>query len=318
MVSVDINHENNLSRLVASRFSDRSMAIDLGFEKDQRIPSAEKIVNAIRKHTSDKIQTAMTKAGPAWQWDSGQEITVKHLSKENIDRLRELCPAQSLSRIEKNFIETFMNEPLYLTHATPSDSNISRADGSVSLLSRKKLMERNIQFNQENTSQNDIDRIASDGHVFFSLEAGKQPQKTGSRFGDTLYRFEFDQNKILKHATLHLVDPLTGNPPTAANRFDVLEDMDEEDPDKSEGIVDSLDSRAYSASEAIFHGEHMRMGLAMSIIEVCRDSMPEDVKNNLLQSESMDRIINGLFRPTVMVPGQFFGFPVDKTSIEKQ
>jgi hypothetical protein len=155
--------------------------------------------------------------------------------------------------------------------------------------------------------------LANDDHVFFSLEAGDQPQKNGSRFGNKIYRFKFDQTTILQNATLHLVDPLTGIPPLAALRFDAIDYH--ENVDVADEVIKKLDSRSYTPSEATFHGPHMKLGLALSIIHICRESMSETLRKEIFEVESVNNLINGLVRPTVMVPKHFFDRPIDEADI---
>lgn len=313
-VSVDVDQNKYLKSLVAARVSDRETVLDLRF--DSKLGHfAEKLISGLRSKTADNVQASMLKNGPKWYWEleSGEDLTLKKLSAENIDALRSDVNAASLKDYEKAFIKSLIDEPLYITHAAPSDADIKRPDGTVSLFSRRKLEERQIEFNTENTTDHDIAMLANDDHVFFSLEAGDQPQKDSSRFGDKLVRFKFDQPKILSHATLHLVDPLTAVPPSVGSRFDAIEDhMDEEE---AADAIDKLESRAFTPGEATFHGRHMKIGLALSIIQTCRNSMPDDMSRELLEGESVNRVMNGLFRPTVMVPRHFFDKPVDESDI---
>jgi hypothetical protein len=313
-VSVDVDRNRYLRGLVATRLSDQQVMLEARF--DSKINHfATKLTESIRSRIAGQVQDTMLAKGPKWYWElaSGEPLTMKRLSAENMQTLKSQVNLQSLKNFERDFVKSVIDEPLYLTHSTPTDSNVKRPDGTVGLLSRQALLQRGAEFNTENTSQQDIDMLANDDHVFFSLEAGDQPQKDSSRFGDKMFRFKFDQPKILQNATLHLVDPLTAIPPSAESRFPAIEDHENED--IAAEVIDNLNSRAYTPGEATFHGPHMKLGLALSIIETCRANMPEELSKEILQGESLNNVINGLLRPTVMVPKHFFDKPTDEADI---
>lgn len=314
VVSVDVDQNGYLRALVAARVSDKETVLNLRFDSKLGY-FAERLTTGLRSKTADKVQASMLRNGPKWYWElnSGEDLTIKRLSAENIGGLRNEVNSANLKHYEKDFIRSLIDEPLYITHAAPSSADIKRPDGTVSLFSRKKLEEKQIAFNAGNTTGHDIEMLANDDHVFFSLEAGDQPQKDSSRFGDKLMRFKFDQPKILNNATLHLVDPLTAIPPSVGSRFDAIEDYKNEE--EAADAIEELESRAYTPGGATFHGAQMKIGLALSIIKVCRESMPDDMSRKLLEGESVNRIINGLFRPTVMIPRHFFDKPVDESDI---
>lgn len=319
MVSVDVDRNKYLRGLVASCLSDQQVMLEARFESKIN-HFATKLTEGIRSKTSDQVQDRMLAKGPKWEWEleSGEPLTMKGLSAENMQTLRAQVNSQNLKGFERDFIKSVIDEPLYLTHATPADSNVQRLDGTVGLLSRQTLVQRRAQFRTENTSQRDIEMLSNDDHIFFSLEAGNQPQKDSSRFGDKMFRFKFDQPKILQNATLHLVDPLTAIPPSAKSRwaksrFDAIDDHENEE--VAAEVIGNLDSRVYGPCEATFHGPHMKLGLALSIIQLCRENMPEKLSREILQGESVNNVINGLLRPTVMVPRSFFDKPTDQTDI---
>ena len=279
---------------------------------------ALQLLHGMRAATATRVQTAMLQNGPGWdsELEPGRPLTVQNISASNLAALHAEFDAEPLKGYEQEFVHSLMDTPLFITHATPSGANVMKPDGSVSLFSRKKLQERGFGFAEKNTTEADISRLANDDHVFFSLEAGDSPQKDSSRFGDRLLRFRFDQSKITDHATLHLVDPLSATLPPIRPRFDAIDEY--EDEEMSEEVLDNLDSRSYAASDALFHGRDMKIGLALSIVQACRESgMPADMAQDLLD-EDANRLINGLFRPTVMVPRHFFDTPVDEARIRHE
>lgn len=269
----------------------------------------------MREATADRVQTLMLNEGPKWytELESGAVPTARGISKENISALRtRLAP---LAQHEAAFLDKFCQEKLYVTHATSSHADIDKPDGTVSLFSRKKLAERTMEFNEDNTEQQDIDNLKNDDNVFFSLEAGETPQKPQSRFGDRLLRFDFDQPRVQQHATLHLVDPLTGDLPMVEGRFPAIEEH--HDADAAAAAIQGLDlEREFiPPANGLFQAEDMKPGLALAIIDACRKNMPSDMAKELLSSTKPNDLINGLFRPTVMVPRHFFDKPVDEAAI---
>lgn len=156
--------------------------------------------------------------------------------------------------------------------------------------------------------------LANHDNVFFSLEAGERHQKLQSRFGARLLRFSFDQPRVQQIATLHLVDPLSAIPPRIEGRFDAIDNH--QDPEAAAVTIQSLDDREYVPANALFHAEDMKPGLALSIISTCRDHMPSAMAEKLLSSTNINDLVNGLFRPTVMVPRHFIDKPVDDVRIQ--
>ncbi|MGS0892696.1 hypothetical protein ACVBGC_09135 [Burkholderia stagnalis] len=277
---------------------------------------ALQLLHGMRAASASRVQTTMLQNGPGWkqELESGKPLTVQNISASNLAALHAEFDTEPLKGYEQNFVRSVMDTPLFITHATPSGANVMKPDGSVSLFSRKKLQERGLSFAEKNTTDADISRLANDDHVFFSLEAGGSPQKDSSRFGDRLLRFSFDQQKITDHATLHLVDPLSATLPPIRPRFDAIDDYDDEE--MSDEVLDNLECRSYAPADALFHGQDMKIGLALSVVQACRDSgMPEDMARDLLEGEDVNRLVNGLFRPTVMVPRHFFDTPVDEARI---
>jgi hypothetical protein len=211
-------------------------------------------------------------------------------------------------------------QPFFATHATTRDVPVDRPDGSVSLFSRAKLQERDIPFKDVHSTDTDISEIAGDDQVYFSLECGDEPQKGESRFGDRMMRFALDHPAFVKTGVMTLVDPLLGSPPSATERFDAIsghyrDDMDDEPSEEEREVVARLDNRFFGADESAFHGPHMLEGLGLNILSTLRDHVPMQVAQTMLYNEDVNRLVNGLFRPQIMVPRHFFAQPHDQAHI---
>ncbi|MGS0895705.1 hypothetical protein ACVBGC_24710 [Burkholderia stagnalis] len=264
-----------------------------------------------------KVQNKMIKTGEVWQEQEGIDsfTSVKAQSKKNLSTLRQqLTP---LTEDESAFVEKFLTAPLFITHATERQATIDSPDRSVSLLSRQKLTEKGANFAKDHTNWGDRHNVASHDNVFFALEAGAEPQKPASRFGDRLLRFPFDQPRILAAATLHIEDPEAQYPSSAEGRFQAIEKYPDEN--CADSVKEKLDDRELNPLAEFFHGGDMKVGLALSIVAACRSSeMPDDMKKEMLGATDLNSLINGLFRPTIMVPKSFVGTPSDDVAIRHQ
>jgi len=281
--------------------------------KGSNTKNAVGLVQPMRAAIGNKIQNKMLMQGAEWDLESGGPSTAQGISSNNISALRlALAP---LREYETKFIDHFLATRLFATHATRPGA-LDDQSGHVSIFSRAKLQERGIEFPETNTEAQDIEGYATDDHVFFSLEAGNEPQKPVSRFGQELLRFDFDHPAIQQTGILNLVDPATGLPPPALDRFPAIENH----PDQFEKAhaLENLSNAEYSPKESLFHGSHMKTGLGLAIIKNCRDNVPDSIGKKLLSTgtdEDTNKLLNGLFRPTIMVPRHFFGTPVDKASL---
>lgn len=276
--------------------------------------AGSKVADAIRQGIGNAAQRKMLEKGPEWELGPNDPKSAAGISSANLSLLRrELTP---LRDYEKAFLGTFLATRLYATHATRPGA-LSNKDGSIALFSRQKLSERGIGFPPGNTEGQDIEDYASDDHVFFSLEAGDTPQKPSSRFGTELLRFNFEHEAIQKTGMLNLVDPATGLPPQAYDRFPAIESHREMN-EKNEAL-ENLSGLDYAPKQSLFHGHQMKPGLALAIIKNCRENVSKSIGEKMLSPKNDDDIntlLNGLFRPSIMVPRHFFGIPSDRAKIE--
>lgn len=276
--------------------------------------AASKVADVLRQGIGNAAQRKMLENGPEWDLGPKDPKSAAGISSANLSQLRkQLTP---LRDYEKSFMDTFLKTRLYATHATRPGA-LNEKDGNVALFSRQKLSERGIDFPVGNTEGQDIEDYASDDHVFFSLEAGDKPKKPTSRFGTELLRFDFEHKAIQKTGILNLVDPATGLPPPALDRFQAIESHSNAD-EKSEAL-ENLSALEYTPKESLFHGHQMKSGLALAVIKTCRENLSESIGKKMLAAKNGDDInalVNGLFRPSIMVPRHFFGTPSDRAKIQ--
>ncbi|MBF7144968.1 MULTISPECIES: hypothetical protein [Pseudomonas] len=259
----------------------------------------------------------MLATGPVWGQDE-KISNFKDMSLKNITMIKaELFPSEPH---ETEFMSKLLAQPFFATHATTQDVPIDRPDGSVSLFSRAKLEELGVEFKEMHSTDIDISEVGGDDQVYFSLECGDQPQKGQSRFGDRLMRFDLNHPAFAKTGVLTLVDPLLASPPSAEERFESIISHYRKDPDdnpshREKEITDKLDNRFFSADESAFHGTHMLEGVGLSILSTLREHVPQEVAKNMLHREDVNSLVNGLFRPQIMVPRNFFAQPYDQALI---
>ncbi|PHM45174.1 type III secretion system effector and immunogenic protein OspC2 [Xenorhabdus mauleonii] len=260
-----------------------------------------------RHLVATKTNDKMINTGKFWR--RKRNLSLPTLSKTNLDELK--ARLNPLTIEERDFYRRLLGADFYAVHATNSQDVMNRQADLV-LFSRKKLIAKNIPFPEENTNRHDIDMIASDDNVFFSLEIGLKPSKNpidgkGSRFGNTLYKIPFT-NSIFDFSSMALLDLLTLETPSC--QIGGL---------SREGLR-TLSMRFYlykRHSLCFYSRKDILNGLALSIIEVARELNAEDQKVILSASsdDEFNDILRGLFRVEIKVPnmvgvvfGQYFRF----------
>ncbi|KDD66157.1 hypothetical protein V466_25585 [Pseudomonas mandelii PD30] len=264
-----------------------------------------------------KSQAAMLAAGPVWGQDE-RVSNFKEISLRNINEVK--ATLWPLEQHERAFMSKLLSQPFFATHVTTHDVPIDRPDGSVSLFSRVKLQERNISFKEMHSTGEDISEVGGDDQVYFSLESGHEPQKGRSRFGDRMMRFDLNHPAFVKTGVMTLVDPFLGLPPSAYERFDAImnhfrTDPDDDPSEQEEAVVERLNNRFFSADESAFHGPHILEGIGLHIVSTLREYVPPQVAKTMLYNEDINSLVNGLFRPQIMVPRHFFAQLHDQAEI---
>ncbi|MDR5759979.1 hypothetical protein [Caballeronia sp. LZ035] len=192
---------------------------------------------------------------------------------------------------EESFAENFFGMPFYATHAT--HARVLSPGGDLVLYSRKRLMEKEIAFLDDNSTDMDVNGLGNDDYVFFSLEVGEKPAKDWSRFGNRMYRVKYD-HPAFAYASMSLLDQLELEPPSP------------EALNLSEEASDILFGRSFERPDVMFHGrDRSIVGLLHSIIHAARKLPPEDrqIILNARAEPDIDKIINYVFRPEIRVPG---------------
>ena len=219
-------------------------------------------------------------------------IALKELSGEKTVRLIEDL---NLSAADMQFLNSFTENEFNLVHF--SDKDFRARDKSLTLLSSTQLKKNKITFNTSNTEMVDLDAFATNDFVFFSLEAGAEPKKEYSRFGEHRYRAPLDALQARhEYAHTELTD---------------LALVDKRPGDLKPAWVTASDEEIYFSSaeyntilSSVFVGPNMIKGLALRIVSDLQH-FDSDTKHNayeLQASGQADELMNSLFRPQIVVP----------------
>jgi len=282
--------------------------------------AARLVTYAMRRNMGQKIHKQMLNEGARWD-DLTPQTTVKTLSRENVKDLHVRLQGPELNKplapYEKAFLKRLLESPLSITHATNALDKVQNSEtGVVSLSSRQKLVRDGVPFPKDNTSKMDIQALANDDNVFFALESGEKLQKPSSRFGKSVMRFDLDSPAVQQHATLHLFDVLNGFP-EAVKHLTTLKSLHHRDQMLTGDMLDKHEHSRYGMDPkgSLFQGKDMKRGLGLAIIDRTR-ALPEELRASILEKEDINALINGLFRPQVLVPRMFVGKPTDISEVE--
>ncbi|HHJ3242452.1 TPA: DUF4116 domain-containing protein [Vibrio parahaemolyticus] len=220
---------------------------------------------------------------------------MKRLSSENISKL-----TKELGRLEEkeiSFLDKILRMKFSATHAT--DANIINNKNTLSLFSRMKLEQRNMEFSRENhPTSGDIGELANNDFVFFSIEPGKGGFKDNSRFGKTIYVVDFDNPAFSQVSWVSLQEQyLSFGNNTKKHIRNISDDAHE--------ILSFSD---IDIKSNMLLAKDFKKGVALSLIKKFRQ-LPINDRENLLNTQSLEQfnsIINGVYRPELKVPRHFF------------
>lgn len=260
------------------------------------------ITRAIRNYVADKAYSHMFSTGRAWKEMSISLTGIKamrQISTNNIRKLyQELTP---LNDKEAIFFERMLKMKFTATHA--SNAIITNKNNIMELFSRRKLVQRDINFEKNHTEVDDIKEIANDDFVFFSLEPGEGGKKSRSRFGKYIYNVDFESPVFALIAWGSLQDQILNTTGDVRRHIKGL----------SEETYRYLSEQNIENKETMFIGKDMKTGLAMWLIKLFRKISDED-RYKLLSMNTvndMNKLINGIFRPEIKVPRHYFSKSVD-------
>ncbi|MFV3287035.1 RHS repeat-associated core domain-containing protein [Pseudomonas sp. NY15356] len=218
---------------------------------------------------------------------NGEEHDIKALALNNHHVLQDM----EFNALELGFIEAFAAQTFYAVHAT--DAELDGADG-LHIYSRRYLQDQRIPFNESHSDALDVEGLANDDYVFFSLEIGSEPSKSVSRFGKTFYRIPLEHDAFT-YASISIVDQIELEYPVP--RIPWISESS-----RVELRLRSLPQR----TETFYHGRFMSiMSLGRQIALATRWMTSLKNKVAILNErvpEKLNVIMNQLFRPEVRVP----------------
>lgn len=267
---------------------------------------ARLITQYIRKVIADSAYNRMFTKGNFWKDDAKIDpnsgiLFMQKLSKDN---LRELYRALSpLSNSEKILFEAIQKSPFRVTHA--SNSNIVNENGLLALYSLNKIQKNKITVPNVKSTNRDINELANDDFVFFSLETGSgiTPKKGESRFGDAIYHVDFEDVAIQQVGWVSLNEQLA----KTTGRLRKI-------PGLSDETYNKLSCRHFDRKKTMFLARDFRTGLSLSVIQLLRDATDSDRETLLSYTHERDlnQLINRIYRPEVKIPKHFFSRQSDK------
>ena len=194
----------------------------------------------------------------------------------------------------------------------------------------------------QTANDKDVDQLGNGHYVFFALEVGETPMKNRSRFGDIMYRTPFDPASLGDHAMMMLNDPLAPNISLTESylggSFDVpnmKKSVGHKDYWNSSGLgqetgagapprertarYPQMDRPLFSRGAVdmslrpdgvtdrfFFQASSALEAIGMAVVVSARKLDDDALRNELLKPDeaNLNRVVNSLFRPQIMVPHQ--------------
>ncbi|CDG98574.1 hypothetical protein XBP1_370003 [Xenorhabdus bovienii str. puntauvense] len=260
----------------------------------------------------DNAYSHMFNNGTIWKKDGedGNGIedfnSMEYISQKNMDGLKKNLG--ELNDEERNFLKNIKSIKFSALHATTAELD-NRA-----ILSRKTLKNTMLDFNEENTQSWDLEFVATDDFVFFSLEAGDSVQKKDSRFGNYAYLTEINDksDNFFSKGFIALHDPAA--PMSGAGAYEDYIERKFPSLNKAtytelgNSIVKDEGYQVYNSSHLIGdNGEELKNFLGLRLIKDIRSiNNAEDRTSFLSMGDAKDigRLINTFYRPQLLIPNR--------------
>lgn len=186
----------------------------------------------------------------------------------------------------------------YLTHF----SSHAFPDGDINLLSREQLKSCGIVFDEENTTDVDLEEFATDDFVFMGLEAGEGsiPLKKKSKFGDNLFRINLTKvdSDSISSSLVQLNDLLYCDERPSKKDPNWLHPSEER----------AFRSLSHSPKDVIYRGHQFLNGISHQIVADLED-MPKSranitgsIKGGYMNRDLKNSVVNSFYRPQVLFP----------------
>ncbi|MFZ3183892.1 MAG: RHS repeat-associated core domain-containing protein [Pseudomonas sp.] len=258
------------------------------------------------KKVADAAYKRMIDKGVAWSgFNTSKYSGFVNRAKLNMPDFRDSSIGITLNHAEDTFRKGITSEEVYLAHF--SASNYSDEKG-ISMMSRFRLLDTDIDFNLDNTEDKDMENFATDDFVFFSVELGSTPKKSSSRFGAHRFRVplsEINSTKYGGYAHIELNDVLKPSmrPSTKVPEYICGPD--------SFSFLDTIKCwhgrrEAVGPSDMIFTSEHLLESVASRVIfDIHQCAFSETTRDKIYSSKNSlerDGVMNKFYRPQLLVP----------------
>ncbi len=216
------------------------------------------------------------------------------------------------------FLEKVKEQKLYAVHVTEeaATKNIER-EHSIGLFSRQALQKQKIPFDESHTQEEDLEDMAADGFIYFSLGLTETVRKPSSRFGNTAYNIKIEEVKKFESGFFSLHDPAYPQLGEPQNHIgDLSDDAADTLLERQHGIVDEHGiGKTYDFVYPIGEkGADIKEVLALAIIRDTRLLENEEDKKIILEgkehgeefTERLEKIITAFYRPQLIVPRHLY------------
>ncbi|MFI2300319.1 hypothetical protein ACH5AL_15960 [Actinacidiphila glaucinigra] len=308
------------------------VALKHAFEPQTAVGQVRSLTDFVRRYRSDKAYAEIP-TGTQWQgvipgaekqWasvfpdfgrmsSSEQTAFVRRLSEENIKNLRTEVESlfARMDDTERRLFEGLQKNlealPYRVKHATPAFRAI---ENSGQMASQGELGRRGVKYLASGkSSANNTSNLGNDDFVFFRVESGDKPMAT--RYGPTTIIFDA---KVLeeKGGWVSLHDQLSPLEREAMQRVQSggrdVRTADYDGDARQMGsrarwtykYTESGKQRHVSFEQEVFHGEHVREGIALSVVREVA-SIGGDFQRRVLgiadDHEALGSVVSELFRP---------------------
>ncbi|MES2869452.1 MAG: RHS repeat-associated core domain-containing protein [Pseudomonadota bacterium] len=235
--------------------------------------------------------------------DTAVDIVARQ-SERNIEQLTKRFEAVELDARGSELMLGVVAGPYTIEHF--SQTRFIASDGSAHFQSRQQLSRSGVDFNWENTTEEDVDALATDDFAFFSLSLKGGREKTSSAFGN--YRYQADLDAIGQHQEYALMQThdllMPGDRPDASKvKRSVIASKDKREFKK--GISRRLGKKKGGiVVGSIFMGADIKPGLAFSFAADFM-KMGGKTKERIVARMSQDAnsVVQTFYRPQYLVPG---------------
>ena len=170
--------------------------------------AAKIITSAFRELIAKKGYKRMASGSSHRAMKLGNIKEFREISHNNLANLRRIffSDVGHLNDNETKIFERIVNIPLAIIHFSPEDLRDEKNKDVVKIFSRELLEKKGIKFDITHSHPIDLESLADDDFVFFSLISSVSFRRPGSRFGAFRHFCEVDDNFFRSHRVVVTID----------------------------------------------------------------------------------------------------------------